>query len=69
MSAIYRTRQGDRVDQICHRYYGRRPGATEAVYQANPGLADLGTVLDSGVEITLPDLPDTTTESTIRLWD
>ncbi|EES5579807.1 phage tail protein, partial [Escherichia coli] len=37
--------QGDTLDAICVRYYGRTEGVVEAVLAANPGLAELGVVL------------------------
>ena len=50
-----RAQQGDTVDAICQRVYGRTAGVTEAVLEANPGLADLGPVLPHGTVIDLPD--------------
>jgi len=47
--------QGDTVDAICWRYYGRTAGVTEAVLEANPGLADLGPIIPHGTQVTLPD--------------
>lgn len=64
--------QGDTVDLICHRHYGRTAGVTEAVYTANPGLAELGAVLPLGTPVVLPDLTTQSTETTrqlINLWD
>jgi len=69
MSHTYTTAEGDMVDEICHRIYGRSEGTTEAVYAANPGLADLGPVLPVGVVITLPDLSVAKTVKSVRLWD
>ena len=67
---IYRTRDGDVLDALCHIHYGPRDGATEAVLKANPGLAAHGPVLSSGVLITFPDLgPHAAVAETIRLWD
>ncbi|TCP13762.1 phage tail protein X [Crenobacter luteus] len=64
--------QGDTVDLICDRHYGRTAGITEAVYQANPGLADIGPILPIGTPVTLPDLPTQPAETTrqlVNLWD
>ncbi|WP_313118587.1 tail protein X [Pantoea septica] len=61
--------QGDTVDEICQRYYGRTEQAVELVYAANPGLAESGPVLPHGCEVTLPDLPDYSTGETVNLWD
>jgi len=65
----YRTRDGDMLDWICFKYYGRTAGAVEAVLEANAGLADLGPVYAAGVLIALPALADTRTETVVRLWD
>ena len=67
--ATYLTRDGDRLDQICWRYYGRAGGAVEAVLEANPGLADSGPILDAGLRIELPDLELPETTEKVRLWD
>ncbi|MBN0941677.1 tail protein X, partial [Pseudomonas aeruginosa] len=37
MQAI--AQQGDTLDMICARYYGRTEGIFESVLAANPGLA------------------------------
>ena len=64
----YVTVDGDMVDLVCRRHYGRRRGAVEAVLEANPGLAARGPVLPAGVEILLPDLPSPG-PAIARLWD
>lgn len=69
MSTTYRTRDGDMLDDICWRHYGRQSEAVESVLDANPGLADLGPVYTTGTLITLPDLADPTAVSPVRLWD
>ncbi|HGC6387431.1 TPA: tail protein X [Cronobacter dublinensis] len=61
--------QGDTVDEICQRYYGRTGQAVELVYSANPGLAESGPVLPHGCEVTLPDLPDSSSGESVNLWD
>jgi len=66
----YRTVDGDMIDAVCRRFYGRGAGAVEAVLEANPGLADLGPVLPPGTVIQLPDLPrPLETIETVKLWD
>lgn len=68
--AIQLARQGDTVDLICWRFYGRTAGVTEAVLLANPGLADLGPVLPHGTPVTLPDAPPQAEQrSMVNLWD
>ena len=71
MATIYRTSDGDTLDDICWRYYGTSAVVTEAALDANPGLADLGPRYASGVEITLPDIPAPTAPAVqpVRLWD
>ncbi|MCU7933744.1 MAG: tail protein X [Candidatus Thiodiazotropha sp. (ex Dulcina madagascariensis)] len=66
---IYRTLDGDVLDQVCLRHY-ERTGAVEVVLDANPGLSAMGAVLPAGVEVELPELPDTAVVvEVVRLWD
>ncbi len=65
---IYVTGEGEMLDAICHRYYQGRAGATEAVLEANLGLAKAGLVLPVSIAIELPDL-EPATQSTVSLWD
>lgn len=51
----YRTKDGDVVDDICYRQYGRSEYTPE-VYLANPGLAEYGPVLPAGLFIQLPEI-------------
>ena len=68
--ATYRTTDGDVIDAVCRRFYGREAGAVEAVLEANPGLAELGPVLPAGTLVELPDLPrPLETIETVKLWD
>jgi phage tail protein X len=52
--ATYVTGQGEMVDLICANFYGLDVDAAEAVYAANPGLADLGPLLPQNTTLTLP---------------
>lgn len=62
--------QGDTVDAICWRYYGRTAGVTELVLVANPGLADLGPIIPHGTPVTLPDAaPQAEQRQVLNLWD
>ncbi|MCY1283566.1 Phage Tail Protein X [compost metagenome] len=62
--------QGDTVDAICWRHYGRTAGVTEAVLEANPGLADLGAVIPHGTTVLLPDAaPQAEQRQVVNLWD
>lgn len=67
--ARYLTRDGDMLDAVCMEHYGRTTGAVEAVLEANPGLADLGPVLDAGTVLILPELSDPEPEQGLSLWD
>lgn len=66
---VYICRDGDTLDWICWKRYGRQAGAVEAVLEANAGLGDRGPVYSAGFKIVLPDLPAAATETVIRLWD
>jgi phage tail protein X len=62
--------QGDTVDAICWRHYGRTAGVTEAVLEANPGLADHGPVIPQGTSVTMPaQAPIANDRKTVNLWD
>ncbi|CAJ0743817.1 tail protein X [Ralstonia mannitolilytica] len=61
--------QGDTVDAICQRVYGRTAGVTEAVLAANPGIADLGPVLPHGTELDMLDISPQPAVQMVQLWD
>ena len=68
-AAFYRSKDGDVVDAIAWRHYGRQDqGVVEAVLNANPGIADAGPVLPAGLRIRLPVLPDPDPREGVRLW-
>ena len=64
----YTAIEGDVLDAICWRQYGRQAGAVEAVLAANPGLADLGPVLPLGTVIELPVIDEAPASGYVRLW-
>lgn len=66
--SIYLTIEGDVVDHIAFRIYGRSDGATERLLEANPGLADRGPVLPAGIAVQLPPPPAQAPRQAIRLW-
>jgi phage tail protein X len=68
MSMTYTTVEGDMVDAIAFRQYGRTAKSTEAIYAANPNLADYGPVLPAGIEITLPDEVVAVENKGTKLW-
>ncbi|EPP2804480.1 tail protein X [Klebsiella aerogenes] len=61
--------QGDTLDALCARYYGRTEGVVETVLQANPGLSELGVILPHGTAIDLSDVETSPTAETLNLWD
>lgn len=68
--AVYRTRAGDVLDELCWRHYDRRAGAVETVLKANPGLADHGPILPAGLRIDLPDLSaKRPAPAPVQLWE
>ncbi|AYZ66935.1 phage tail protein [Burkholderia multivorans] len=67
---IVRTLQGDTVDALCWRHYGRTDGTVETVLEANTGLADLGVVLPTGTPVYLPPLDTvSSTKPLLQLFD
>ncbi|MEO3741709.1 tail protein X [Kosakonia sp. WA-90] len=66
MNAI--TQQGDTLDILCLRYYGRTEGVVETVLLANPGLAELGVILPHGTRVELPEVAVATVNETVNLW-
>lgn len=70
MTTIYTTREGDSVDFIAWKYYGRTTNQlAEAVLLANPGLADYGPLLPDGIEVILPEAQAPGKTEGVRLWD
>jgi phage tail protein X len=70
----YRSKEGDTVDYVAWKHYGRQDGrVVEQVLEANPGLADLGPVLPAGTLVNLPEIASTPTTATattgVKLWD
>ncbi|XWJ90627.1 tail protein X [Phytobacter ursingii] len=61
--------QGDTLDVLCARYYGRTEGVFETVLAANPGLAERGAVLPHGAAVELPDIQAAAVRETVNLWD
>ena len=61
--------QGDTLDAICARYYGRTEGVVETVLEANPGLSELGVILPHGTALELPDVDSAPVTETINLWE
>ncbi|WP_251978556.1 tail protein X [Salinicola avicenniae] len=70
MTRTVRAHQGDTVDAICQRVFGRTAGVTEQALELNPGLAEFGPVLPQGTAVVLPDVaPRPQRSDPIQLWD
>jgi len=69
MSDTYRTIGGETVDEIAWRHYGRHQGTTEAILEANRGLANQPLVLPEGLTIELPILGEPEPVQTVKLYD
>lgn len=70
MAVTVRTQQNDTVDALCWRHYGRTAGVTEAVLDANPGLADHGPVLPHGLTVQMPEAQTAAPQrQMVNLWD
>lgn len=61
--------QGDTVDALCQRYYGKTQGVTEQVLLSNPGLAGRGPILPHGCPVDMPDIIQAASVQTLQLWD
>jgi phage tail protein X len=69
MADTYITIEGDTVDAIAYAHYGRHSGTTEAVYEANRGLASMPLILPEGTRIVLPVLDEAEPIRTVKLYD
>lgn len=65
----YRTKNGEVLDHIVWRHYGVCSGAVEAVLATNPKLAEHGSILPSGLLITLPHDQPPQKNQRVALWD
>lgn len=68
-SSTYITKDGDMLDWICWRHYGRSGGTTETVLEANPHLAFEPARLSSGLVVVLPEIDPPVVTGRIRLWE
>lgn len=65
----YTTVDGDMVDAIAFKRFGASSGTAEAIYAANPGLAERGPILPAGVVINIPVPLVKPRVVADRLWD
>lgn len=65
----YLTKDGDRLDQICHQHYGD-VNMIVTVLEANKGLESQPPVLPAGLLIKLPDIEPQTefTQAAESVW-
>ena len=61
--------QGDTLDAICWRHYGRTAGVVEQVLEANPELSSHGPIIPHGTAVQLPDITTQQQRQTVQLWD
>ena len=64
-------KQGDTLDALLWREAGLGPAAIGTVLDANPGIADLGTILPLGTRVAVPTDTATgkQTRQLVQLWD
>lgn len=66
-------RQGETLDALCWRVYGKAMQGSQVVEQAlllNAGLADRGEILPHGLSVIVPSAPQVSnTKEVIQLWD
>lgn len=69
MMTIYIAKDGETLDYICWKYYGKTNGIVEQVLKANRHLAELPAILKAGTQINLPDIEDKKqSNNKIKLW-
>lgn len=66
----YRTKEGDVLDALCWRMYGRQEGAVEFVLAKNAGVAQYPPILPAGILVYFWPLAQTISrKTTVRLYD
>ena len=65
---IYTSKDGETLDYIVWRHYGKTDGILEQVLTQNRPLAKYGAILPAGIKITLPDIIQDTNKNKIKLW-
>lgn len=70
MTTTHISVMGDTVDLVAWKVGGRTRDLTEAILEANPGLAGLGPLLPIGTKVVVPDVAEeATAPTTVNLWD
>jgi phage tail protein X len=66
---FYLSEEGDTVDRIVWKHYGRQSsGVVEAILASNPNVAGLGPLLPLGTRVELPVVVDAPADESVRLW-
>ena len=65
---IYTTKDGDRLDELVYKRYGKERGAVEWLFSNNAHLRDQPVMLPAGIEINMPPLPEKATVVTVNPW-
>lgn len=70
MKRTARAHQGETLDALLYRVYGKTAGITEKTLKMNPRLAEMGAVLPEGTSVALPPPPEVseTKKPKIQLW-
>ena len=69
---ILTAKQGDKLDLLIWREAGLGPADLTSVLEANPGLADLGSILPLGTKVTVTAATAPASSGTlplVQLWD
>ncbi|WP_265042254.1 tail protein X [Wolbachia endosymbiont (group B) of Melanostoma mellinum] len=69
MTVHYITRENEMLDYICFKHYGYSSGAVEEVLLKNPGLAEHGSFLPTGLKIRLPRIQEQLKKSKLKVWE
>ncbi len=64
----YITKDGETLDYIVWKHYGKTDGILEQVLVINRHLARFDAVLPAGVVITLPEITQPSNNNKIKLW-
>jgi phage tail protein X len=63
-------RGGERIDRIARKIFGsERGGTTEALLDANPGLAALGLAVPEGTVLAVPIVPEKPSATYQLAWE
>ncbi|RJF92978.1 tail protein X [Sphingomonas cavernae] len=70
MATTVHARQGDTLDGLIWREAGLGSSAIALVFEANPGIAELGPILPHGHPVTIPSIaPAPDKLQLVQLWD